>query len=176
MSCVCLNIARAQCTTQASMIRRTDALQHQFLREAGLNERVAFLEHNLAPLQFGRGIAMSGLIQRCVRREAHPQFIKLLPMEDQSRYTHFTKTSAARHDQQLINVAASCRLGVIRRSALGLIKVYNLFPQQVIDSMSVKGFQQTPVWQERFSPSAQHSTYQHIAIEVMQTVTIHSFC
>ena len=70
----------------------------------------------------------------------------------------------ARHNRQLIEYHAGS-LEIVRRSVLGLIPIYNLLPQEIVDANSVRLFQRAlsnlvkhralsgfSNWQATFSP------------------------
>ena len=46
-----------------------------------------------------------------------------------------------RHNLQLVEWPAGRYLELLRRSALGMIRVYKLLPQEVVDKVDVKSFQ-----------------------------------
>ncbi|CAE8622138.1 unnamed protein product [Polarella glacialis] len=64
----------------------------------------------------------------------------LFPSRDSLR-RFATRTSETRHNKQLHDVAGTCRLDVVRRSVLELVKVFSLLPQDAVDCKAVSGFQ-----------------------------------
>ena len=52
-----------------------------------------------------------------------------------------TRLAVRRHSRQLEDMKSGQYLEVMRRSALGLHSVYNLLPESVVSSVSVRGFQ-----------------------------------
>ena len=76
-----------------------------------------------------------------------------------------TRVSYRRHSKPLVEYRGSGNLDLIQRSALGLVSVYNMLPQAVIDTTSLKHFQHLlqqmvkiaaqqshPLWQSLLSP------------------------
>ena len=56
-----------------TVLARLDAVQRRFLRELGITEAQALLDHNLAPLETRRDIAMLGVIHRAALKLGPPQ-------------------------------------------------------------------------------------------------------
>jgi hypothetical protein len=148
-----------------TVLHRLDHLQDKFLRELGMSAEQAFLDFNLAPLQLRRDIAMLGLVFKCGRGDAHPKLSALFPASRTALHRYATRVAEARHSNQLHDFASNCRLASVQRSLLGLVKVYNLLPQVIVDSKSVSSFQsmltnlarnlcraRSPHWFDRFSP------------------------
>ena len=94
---------------------------------------------------------------------------KLFPRVDaeDARHKHGTRINATRHDKQVVDRSEHTHLQVIDRSVLGLPKVYNCFPSNVVGEISVTGFQSALTklarslcecgvteWSTRFSPGA----------------------
>ena len=46
-----------------------------------------------------------------------------------------------RHNKQLVQHPIGNLLCIVDRSAIGLIKIYNMLPQEVVDQLTVKQFQ-----------------------------------
>eukprot|EP00933_Yihiella_yeosuensis_P032263 TRINITY_DN25845_c0_g2_i1.p1 TRINITY_DN25845_c0_g2~~TRINITY_DN25845_c0_g2_i1.p1 ORF type:complete len:122 (-),score=1.97 TRINITY_DN25845_c0_g2_i1:16-381(-) len=99
------------------------------------------MEFNLAPLSLRRDIGMLGLLYKCTKNEARPKLVELFQPATHRVYARSTRFASTRHDKQLLDIASQCHLDIARRSVLGLIKVYNLLPQSVVASVSVKVFQ-----------------------------------
>ena len=96
----------------SSLLCRLDKTQDRFLREIGVGPKEALLEHGLAPLHMRRDIAMLGVIHRAAIGEGPPQFRKIFKRRAGSRLL----------EDPYQDVASS---PLIRRSAWGLIPVYN---------------------------------------------------
>ena len=56
-----------------TVLARLDAVQRRFLRELGITEAQALLDHSLAPLETRRDIAMLGVIHRAALKLGPPQ-------------------------------------------------------------------------------------------------------
>ena len=119
---------------------RLDALQTRFLREHALTEIQGLVEHNLAPLSTRRDIAMLGLIHRAVLGkgpEHFSRFFRLAPTTSLKK----TRLQQRRHTRQLVELQDFAHLEIARRSAIGLISIYNLLPQGAVDNECVSAFQ-----------------------------------
>jgi hypothetical protein len=133
-----------------NVLERLDNVQSRFLRDAGIDDTVALLEFNLAPLATRRDIAMLGVIHRAVLGKGPP---------------HFKQYFRINHDMQLHDPRTTNRSQLVTRSALGLIAVYNLLPAGITSARSVTIFQTRlqlelklraeaglPTWQNTYSP------------------------
>ena len=110
-------------------------MQKKFLADAGIDERAALLDFNLAPLATRRDIAMLGVIHRSVLGLGPNHFAEFFKLADEAT------TSNARHNRQLVDPRRHLKGHLLIRSALGLIAVYNLLPRYIVDCTSVKAFQ-----------------------------------
>ena len=118
------------------VLSRLDNVQTKFIKNATIDEVVALLEFNLAPLSTRRDIAMLGLIHRTVLGLGPPHF-----KEHFKRVGNSVTRGDARHDRQLVDPRLTCKGHMLVRSALGLVAVYNLLPARVVKAKSVKDFQ-----------------------------------
>ena len=57
-------------------------IQKHFLNQIGMTHKTAFLDHNLAPRNLRRDIAVLGLLHKNTIGEAHPAFNVLFPHGD----------------------------------------------------------------------------------------------
>ena len=117
-----------------------DHIQEVFLRELGISDEVALADFNLAPLNTRRDIAMLGLIHRTTLNLGPPQFKEWFVL-NYAVQARVTRLQARRHSRQLIDPCDGSHTCFLQRSAFGLIKVYNLLPQAVVNCSSVKAFQ-----------------------------------
>ena len=145
-----------------AVLQRLDAVQSKFLRDAGVDELTAIAEFHLAPLAVRRDIAMLGLIHRTMLGKGPSQFAK-----------HFKRLGQRRiHDPR-----DECKSPLIKRSAYGLIAVYNMLPENILASRSVKLFQRRcqemicklavngyPQWQDILSPRVALTTHPLVTI------------
>ena len=97
------------------------------------------MDFNLAPLSVRRDIAMLGVIHRAILRQGPPQLWKFFRLDlstpvRQSRH-------AKRHSRHVVEWPAGRSLDIMRRSALGMIRIYNLLPDELVMKLSVKEFQ-----------------------------------
>jgi len=143
---------------------RLDDVQKKFLRNVSVDEVTALAEFHLAPLSVRRDLAMLGLIHRTMLGKGPPQFAE-----------HF-KLDGSRH-KSLHDPRKDCKSPLIKRSALGLIAVYNLLPSHVVAARSVKEFQrglqhivckaaqsEHPRWREMLSPRVSLETHPLVSI------------
>ena len=121
----------------------------------------ALAEFHLAPLAVRRDIAMLGLIHRTMLGKGPPQFAE-----------HFKRQGSLLHDPR-----SECNAPLIKRSALGLVAVYNLLPPSVLAARTVKQFQHDlqkivreaaeagyTQWQEILSPRVSLETHPLVSL------------
>ena len=149
------------CTT---VLAPLDRVLERFLRDIGVSEVDSLMVFNLAPLRTRRDIAMLGLIHRTVLGEGPPQFSRWFELES----TQELRRSARQMRntvRPLKRLAPGRQLAVFRRSAFGLVGIYNMLPNEVVAHNSVKQFQaalsqlvrreagrDNPGWRDLFSP------------------------
>ena len=124
-----------------SHLRRLDAIQTRFLKDTGIDEKTALECFNLAPLEARRDMAMLGLIHRTVLGRGPPHFNKFFKPSTRLVHRQGTRSQTARHSKQLEDVRTGTFLEITRRFAFGLIAVYNILPQQIVDAENVSDFQ-----------------------------------
>ena len=110
------------------MLVRLDQVQTRFLRDVGITALEALMEFNLAPLDTRRDISMLGLIHRTILGKGPPHF---------KEFFQLAPAVGQRHRFQLSD---PLRNRMAKRSALGLIPIYNLLPGWVVETFSVKEF------------------------------------
>ena len=118
-----------------------DAVQRRFLQVLGCTELEALMEFNLAPLATRRDIAMLGLIHCTVLGKGPSHFKSFFKLAEETQRGYLTRRVAKNHSKQLEDPRKGRFPELLRRSALGLIAVYNLLPTEVVLESSVKGFQ-----------------------------------
>ena len=125
-----------------SLLERLDSVQSSFLRHLEIDERQAFLEHNLAPLKLRRDIGMLGVFYKICHGAAHPDFLELFPRLPVSvRHGHDTRAMRRRHDLQLVDRCDGTQLCQFQRSVFGLVKVWNSLPSAFVHADFVSAFQ-----------------------------------
>jgi len=112
-----------------SVLNSVDDVQSRFVSQVGLDETNAFMLFNLAPLCVRRDIAMLGVIHRAVLLQGPAQLWKFFRRDVVRRRE---QRSFTRHSLQLIEWPPGRDLEIMRRSALGMIRVYNLLPQEAV--------------------------------------------
>ena len=116
-------------------LETVDRIQSSFLRDLGISERDVLLEFRLAPLGTRRDIAMLGIIHRAATGRGPPQ-LRTFFRPSQNR------VSSRRHKFHLEGGLEGNFLEIARRSCLGLIRVYNALPREVVeDGCKVEIFQ-----------------------------------
>ena len=118
-----------------------DAFQSRFLSELGISDEDALFHFNLAPLPCRRDIAMLGLIHRCMLKKGPDHFSTFFAASTQQRPN--TRSGSIRHGMQIADIRDKHFLEIERRSALGLIWIYNRIPKEIISHNSVKEFQRS---------------------------------
>ena len=116
-----------------------DKFQDRFLKELGISAEDALFHFNLAPLQCRRDMAMLGMLHRTALGKGPDHFQHFFQASIADR--HFTRSGSCRHNRQLVDIKDRHFLEIERRSALGLIWVYNRLPAEIVYYDTVKGFQ-----------------------------------
>ena len=109
----------------------------RFLSELGVTRRDALFSFSVAPLRSRRDMAMLGVIHRAVLREGPGQIHEYIELEPDS--SHPTgRSNLRRHDKQLKTYRRGKFLETTAKSILGLIDIYNMLPQELIDIENVR--------------------------------------
>ena len=135
-----------------AVLRRPDAVQHNFLRDVGVDDVSALVHFHLAPLSMRRDIAMLGMIHRTILGKGPQQFLEFFRRDPN-------------HSLKLVDPCLASRSPLMKRSALGLVAVYNMLPRKVVSAKTVSSFQRGlqeivtsfavsshPQWSEVLSP------------------------
>jgi hypothetical protein len=123
-----------------SALAPLDRCLSSFLRSIGVGEIGALLQFNLAPLQAGRDMAMLAVIHRAVLRQGPQIFHEYVQLS--SRETRTSSRAQRRHSRHLVEYRDSgSKLEIMRRSLFGLVSVYNLLPNLIVQCNSVQSFQ-----------------------------------
>ncbi len=154
-----------------SVLDPLDRILKSFLRDVCVPELDALMTLNLAPLSARRDIAMLGLVHRAVLGIGPLHFSKWFVRESEQvlrRSARQTRNTV----RPLKPLQPGRELCAFRRSAFGLITVYNLLPNEIVSHGSVKAFQRAlsdllkreaatgnPNWPFLFS--SRYLTYQH---------------
>ena len=98
-------------------------------------------------------------------RKETPQFRRFFSLSKSTEHGYWTRQAGRRHSKQLQEVTLPHCPELLRRSALGLVKVYNLLPESAVATDCVKEFQhnlqelvktrakeQLDDWKETLSP------------------------
>ena len=116
-----------------------DKFQTRFLRELGISLEDALVHFNLAPLSCRRDMAMLGVLHRAALGKGPEHFKKFFTLSTAEH--HCTRSGQGRHSRQLMDIRNEHFLEIERRSALGLIWVYNRLPPEIARHNTVKEFQ-----------------------------------
>ena len=110
-----------------AILRRLDTVQTRFLKVIGVDEVTALNKFHLAPLTTRRDIAMLGLIHRTAMGKGPAQFKEFFKRDPHSKVLHDPRSD--------------CNAPITKRSALGLVAIYNMLPPRVLRSKTVSAFQ-----------------------------------
>jgi hypothetical protein len=110
------------------ILAKLDRVQAKFLEDGGIGEVDALMSFNLAPLETRRDMAILGIIHRTALGKGPPHF-----------RDHFAMLPSGR----MKDPRDELRGGVVQRSALGLVAVYNMLPGRCRGSRSVSDFQKS---------------------------------
>ena len=113
-----------------------DSFQERFLSELGISDADALCHFNLAPLRCRRDIAMLGLIHRCALGKGPEHFQAFFQASADRRRS--TRSTCSRHGRQIVDIRNHNFLEIERRSAVGLIWIYNRLPEDIVSKVSVK--------------------------------------
>ena len=127
------------CTTSA--LEELDKVQRRFLHELGVSTEDALLKYNLAPLQTRRDIAMLGLMHRTVLGQSIQHFSEWFFPDALPQPAYTTRRQSRLHNRQLYDWLRTRDTELLRRSVLGLVRVYNELPQEAVSLNTVKAFQ-----------------------------------
>ena len=122
-----------------SVLNEMDDVQARFLHEISVSEEDALMYFNLAPLSVRRDIGILGVIHRSAMLCGPPLLWKFFrrdfgaPIRENRR--------RQRHSMQLVEWSSGRNLEIMRRSALGAIRVYNLLPEECVSNRDVSAFQ-----------------------------------
>ena len=111
-----------------TLLCRLDRAQDRFLKEIGVDPRTALLEYGLAPLSMRRDIAMLGMLHRAALGEGPPQLRQMFRRRPGSWLLADPYQDVTRSP-------------LIRRSAWGLIPVYNRLGSGAQNIQTVKDLQ-----------------------------------
>jgi hypothetical protein len=123
----------------STVLAEIDRVQARFLSEIGLAEGEAMIHFNLAPLSVRRDIAMLGVIHRAALRQGPPALWHFFQLSEPNLLRRSARTS--RHSMQIAEPPSGRQLEIWRRSAFGLISVYNMLPQDAVNKLQVCEFQ-----------------------------------
>ena len=120
-----------------------DPLDHildRFLNDIGISRIDALIHYNLAPLQTRRDMAALAIIHRAVIGRGPDHFRSFFQL-DPNPPRHSSRLGRPIHKHQLLDPFEALHRDYINRSVLGYIWVYNLLPDEIVRSTSVKCFQ-----------------------------------
>ena len=124
----------------SSVLLELDDVQSRFLRQIDLSEESALMTFNLAPLCVRRDISILGVIHRAAMCAGPPMLWKYFRLDSASIVARPTRR-ARRHSMHLVEWPAGRNLDIMRRSALGMIRVYNLLPADLVEKRCLSEFQ-----------------------------------
>ena len=105
-------------------------------------EKEALQHWNLAPLATRRDVAMLSLVHRTVLGKGPKHFRRFFRRKGPNNAAgYWTRRAKRRHDRELEVPAHPQCPELLKRSALGLARVYNWLPAEVVNTECVKKFQ-----------------------------------
>ena len=122
-----------------SVFNEIDDVQSRFLRQLAVSEESAFAHFNLAPLNVRRDTSILGVIHRASLNLGPP--LLWICFRAEARAPARDLRSSRRHNFQIAEWPAGRSLDIMRRSALGMIRVYNLLPDECVSVRNVSWFQ-----------------------------------
>ena len=127
----------------ATALSKMDKLQTTFLKELGLSPLDALKKYGLAPLNTRRDIALLGVVHRTVLGQGPSQFAHWFFQVPAERHVYSTRRQESRlkHGRQLHDYLDENQTALLRRSPLGLPRVYNGLPPATVACNTVKRFQ-----------------------------------
>ena len=119
--------------------KKIDEVQKRFLRDLEITEEDAFMMYNFAPSQLRRRIGILGLLHKRVLGESHPVFVKLLPFCTDVGEPMYP----GGHNKQLYNHRreVNFQMNLFCRSVFSMVPIYDMLPQSVVNTKTVKDFQ-----------------------------------
>ena len=122
-----------------TLLNKIDGTHRRFLRDLGVSEAAAFLEHNFAPPTLRRNIGILGALHKRVLGKSHPMMEKLLPFWTD----RFGPARAGKHSKQLYGsfLEVQAQYQLYQRSIFGMCCTYNNLAQHVVDVPTVSEFQ-----------------------------------
>ena len=114
-----------------------------FLTEIGLTPLEALKKYKQAPLSMRRVIALLGVVHRTVLGEGPPQFRHWVRHAAITNHNYDIRLQEAKvkHRNQLHDYPDADQTSLLRRSPLGLPRVYNELEPEVVACPTVKSFQ-----------------------------------
>ena len=116
-------------------LRKLDKMQRGFLYELGLDDKVAFVEHNFAPPSLRRAIGLLGFLHKRVLGLCHPALKEVFPFGTGRTRASHTMPLETFFDE----VRGHSRL--YNSSIYMYVLMYNRLPQVLVDCESVATFQ-----------------------------------
>ena len=125
-----------------TVLKGLDNIQSRMLRIVNATEVEALVHFNLAPLSTRREIAMLGLIHRAAIGKGPAQLMRFFHWHGQEKTCNVqTRWQASRHSSGLHEYRNGHHTDYLKRSALGLVSVYNLLPKDILDMLDISKFQ-----------------------------------
>ena len=114
-----------------------DRVQKSFLEEIHIDAATALSAFDLGPSSLRRDIAMLGLIHRTILGEGPPHFWRWFCRED---IANRRSVGHGGHGLRVHEYRNGTHLDIGKRSTLELCNIYNLLPEYIIKSKTVKTF------------------------------------
>ena len=115
---------------------------------------------------------MLGLLREIVLGKAAPQYAEFVYFERPRNEPRGWRAKESRHSKQLHDPIDGTQSRAVQRSLLGMVYVYNMLPQSVVESQSVSSFQRKlqncikklakskfPSWSSFFDDGIRNTSY-----------------
>ena len=96
-------------------------------------------QHKMLPLLTRRHIAMMGLLYKIANGQAHQEFHAIFPAA--SPPLRSSSRIRTHHSKQLLDRCSGGHQAIMARSVFGLVRLWNILPQKVVDAPTVSQFQ-----------------------------------
>ena len=161
------------------MLEEVNKQYELFLAAINLSKTTLLHSYSLAPLSSRRDMAMLGVIHRSAVGKGPKQLQQFFRLDCSMRHP-CGRSTLRRHNRQLESHRRGQFLEVIAKSIFGLINVYNMLPQHIIDHTDVHIFQtelqqllkdasnSINNWESLFSP--RHALHMHPLLKLLNAV------
>ena len=124
-----------------SVISALDNVQVRFLKALGISEEEGIQYFNLAPLHVRRCISTLGMFHKISMGTGPSHLAGLFPSVPKRACGFPTRQLVARHNKQILDRVGGSSTDAFRRSAFGLVRVFNFLPENIVEIKKTSLFQ-----------------------------------